>query len=481
MTASYRTLGDFFSQPCTPTPVQRPQLIAFNQALAETLQLPAEFLAEETALTLFAGNTVYSEFAPFCQAYAGHQFGHFNPRLGDGRALTILETLDQQGVLRDVQLKGAGRTPFSRGGDGRSPLGPVLREFIMCEAMHALGVPTTRALAAIATGEYVQRERAEPGAVLTRVASSHIRVGSFQFAAAHGGPEQVKLLADYVIARHYPECAAQPQPYLGLLEAVIARQATLVAQWMSFGFIHGVMNTDNTSICGETIDYGPCAMLDSYQPEQFYSFIDKRGRYRYSQQPRIAQWNLARFAECLAPLMPTTKAADDISAALEHFTTLYEKAWLERFSAKLGIVQPTPFDRELINQVLVHFQQQQIDFTLGFRALADSAEPASSANEFAPEQRLPSALRQQWLDRLARQQEDFSVTAARMNTVNPVVIPRNHHLQAVIQVAQAEGDLRPFHYLLRAATQPFNSEQKNSPWAKAPKAEQEISNTFCGT
>src|SRR5690554_2343257 len=483
MTASYRTLGDFFSQPCTPTPVQRPQLIAFNQALAETLQLPAEFLAEETALTLFAGNTVYSEFAPFCQAYAGHQFGHFNPRLGDGRALTILEALDQQGVLRDVQLKGAGRTPFSRGGDGRSPLGPVLREFIMCEAMHALGVPTTRALAAIATGEYVHRERAEPGAVLTRVASSHIRVGSFQFAAAHGGPEHVKLLADYVIARHYPECATQQQPYLSLLEAVIARQATLVAQRMSFGFIHGVMNTDNTSICGETIDYGPCAFMDSYAAGQVYSFIDKRGRYSYANQPVIAQWNLTRFAESLAELIRHPGEADDallarLSVVLDSFQVVYQQHWLAKFARKLGIASPHADDRLLIEQLLELFEAQKIDFTLGFRLLAYELEMKPEKQTTAQLFKQPEpflAWKQSWLKRLDNNSKSL------IERVNPAIIPRNHLIAKAINEVNSNGDLTKFHALMAQLQTPFNSAHLNTECAQPPAPEEQVENTFCGT
>lgn len=484
-TLSYRTLGDFFCQPCSPTPVARPQLIAFNQSLANELQLPAALLNEETAIALFAGNTVLEGPSPFCQAYAGHQFAHFNPRLGDGRAIMLLEAQNHQGELRDIQLKGAGRTPFSRGGDGRSPIGPVLREFIMSEAMYALGVPTTRALAAVVTGEWVQREQQEPGAILTRVASSHIRIGTFQFAAAHGGAERVKQLADYVIQRHYPECADKPEPYLSLLDAVIERHAQLIAHWMSLGFIHGVMNTDNSSVCGETIDYGPCAMMDQYDANQFYSFIDKRGRYRYSQQPHIAKWNLARFAECLIPLLVSPRCAEadaveTLTDSLESFSARYEQKWLANFSRKLGLSDRKASDRTLIEQLLSHFEHKTIDFTLGFRGLSAHLNNSGTEPEIyiTP---LPPAWHAQWLARLDEQGTEREQVRQQMNQVNPLVIPRNHHIQSVITAAQSEGDLRPFHDLLQTVNRPFDDSLKESRWAKAPAADEQISHTFCGT
>lgn len=498
-TLSYRSLSSFFYADVQPTPVSAPQWISYNQTLAAELQLPfvltPEFALtptfEQEALAIFAGNFPQqnqpSWMTPFSQAYAGHQFGHFNPALGDGRAIMLTEIPNQTGQLLDVQLKGAGRTPFSRSGDGRSPLGPVLREYLVSETMHAYGVPTTRSLAAVATGDWVYRDTAEPGAILTRVATSHIRVGTFQFAWAHHGKEGVQELADYVIQRHFPHLEHSEQPYLQLLLAVIERQANLISHWMSLGFIHGVMNTDNTSICGETIDYGPCAFMDTYQAMQVYSFIDQRGRYCYQNQPLIGQWNMARLAETLVELIRLPQESDTtltarIAAVLDSFQPLYQQFWLQKFAQKLGIHHAQASDQFLIEQLLQLFEQHQIDFTLGFRLLAYELtdEPATNTTS-AGTARLfqqPDAFlawKTAWLQRTNSQSK------ALIEQVNPVLIPRNHLLAQAIQTATKTGDLSLFQELLDCLAKPFAAEYLSHRFAQPPKTTEQIEHTFCGT
>lgn len=489
-TNSYRTLDSFFYSDVIPSAAKAAQWIAYNNALAAELHLPtslAPVVGEQVpgaeTLEILSGNNVPEWSKPFSQAYAGHQFGHFNPQLGDGRAIMLCEVLSHSGELKDIQLKGAGRTPFSRSGDGRSPIGPVLREYLVSETMHNFGVPTTRALAAVATGNWVYREKAEPGAILTRVASSHIRVGTFQFAAVHGGIERVKELADYVIKRHFPELSQADEPYLSLIEAVAQRQADLVSSWMSFGFIHGVMNTDNTSVCGETIDYGPCAFMDSYAAGQVYSFIDKRGRYSYANQPVIAQWNLTRFAESLAELIRQPGEADDallarLSVVLDSFQVVYQQHWLAKFARKLGIASPHADDRLLIDQLLELFEAQKIDFTLGFRLLAYELEMKPEKQTTAQLFKQPEpflAWKQSWLKRLDNNSKSL------IERVNPAIIPRNHLIAKAINEVNSNGDLTKFHALMAQLQTPFNSAHLNTECAQPPAPEEQVENTFCGT
>ncbi|MCO4321049.1 protein adenylyltransferase SelO [Aliidiomarina quisquiliarum] len=487
---SYRALPDFFFADARPSPAKAPQWIAYNHVLAAELQLPTVLAASSNvptptaeALEVFSGNAVPEWSQPFSQAYAGHQFGHFNPQLGDGRAIMLCEVLNQAGELQDVQLKGAGRTTFSRSGDGRSPIGPVLREYLVSETMHQLGVPTTRALAAVATGNWVYREKAEPGAILTRVASSHIRVGTFQFAAVHGGTERVKQLADYVIQRHYPELAAAENPYLELIATVLQRQANLVAHWMSLGFIHGVMNTDNTSVYGETIDYGPCAFMDHYAAAQVYSFIDKRGRYSYVNQPIIAQWNVTRFAESLAELIRLPTEADEallarLSVVLDSFQPTYQQLWLTKFAQKIGIHAPLASDRLLIEDLLELFETHSIDFTLGFRLLAHELSPnehtQTTTNLFSQPE-LFSAWKSRWLKRVDHRSK------ALIERVNPAIIPRNHFIAKAINEASSSGNLAMFQALLTQLQTPFDSVHLTTELAQPPAAAEQIANTFCGT
>jgi len=442
-----------------PTPVQQPALIAKNDALAAELGISFG----DDAAEVFAGNTIPEGAAPLAQLYAGHQFGNWNPQLGDGRAILLGEVVGTDGIRRDIQLKGSGTTPYSRNGDGRSWLGPVLREYIVSEAMHAMGVPTTRALAAVTTGETVYRETALPGAVFTRVAQSHIRVGTFQVYAARRDTEASQALLDHVIARHYPE-ATGPQD---VLDAVIARHARLVAKWLSLGFIHGVMNTDNVTISGETIDYGPCAFMDDYEPMKVFSSIDQMGRYAYGNQPRVAVWNMAQLATALVPLMPDQdEAIEAFTESVNRFPDLYEAAWLEFFGAKLGLDVPTKDDTHLINDLLDLMSAGGSDFTNTFANLSS----INASDHFADRDAFGA-----WVDRW--QERRTPNHAEMMAAANPQVIPRNHQVEAVIQ-AGAEGDFAPFHDMLAAVTYPNTANEK---FAKAPVASEVVTRTFCGT
>jgi len=440
-----------FYVPGEPAQAPQPALIQLNEKLAHELQL--EF-PPESAAQIFSGNTPPPGATVLAQAYAGHQFGHFVPQLGDGRALLYGEVIDANGRRRDIQLKGAGRTAFSRGGDGKAALGPVLREYLMGEAMHALGIPTTRALAAVATGERVYRERPLPGAVLTRVAASHIRVGTFQFFAARGDQAKVQQLADYTINRHYPRLANEPNPYLALLKAVRDAQAALIAQWMSVGFIHGVMNTDNMAISGETIDYGPCAFLDTYNPATVFSSIDQHGRYAYNQQPSIAVWNLTRFAETILPLIHTGEktAVDQATEALHAFTPIYEEHWLNAMRAKFGITQPDDSDRQLITEFLQFLHEQSLDFTQAFHSLAHD-----------------NAWTRPWRARQSGPPR------------NPVYIPRNHLVEEALSAATDHNNFAPFEALLAVITDPFTERPGLEKYAQPAPDGNPNYRTFCGT
>ena len=478
---SYADLPAAFWQPAAPTPVAAPQLLAWNTALASQLGLDPAL--ESVADRLFSGSELPEGARPIALAYAGHQFGHFVPQLGDGRATLLGEVLAPDGQRYDIQLKGSGPTPFSRRGDGRAAIGPVLREYLVSEAMAALGVPTTRALAAVATGEHVLRDQVLPGAVLTRVAASHVRVGSFQFFAARGDDQAVRTLADHVIARHYPELADADDRYLALLRAVAGRQAALVAAWLQVGFIHGVMNTDNMAVSGETIDYGPCAFLDAYDPAKVFSSIDRNGRYAYANQPPIAQWNLARLAECLLPHFQRQgdEGVADAREAIEAFAGQFGAAWLAGFRRKLGLATEAADDEALVRDFLSALEAVQADFTLSFRALAVAAgDPGFDELPALPKTPAMDAWLERWRTRCANEPGGSDELVQRLKAANPAVIPRNHQVEASLSAA-ARGDLAPFEALLGAVRKPFEDGPAQRAWMRAPAAGEHVLQTFCGT
>ena len=456
---SYATLPEGFYARLDPTPVRNADTLAWNDALATDLGITGEDPA------VFAGNKVPEGAAPLAQLYAGHQFGNYNPQLGDGRAILLGEVIDRSGVRRDIQLKGSGPTPFSRMGDGRAWLGPVLREYVVSEAMHALGIPTTRALAAVATGEPVLREQGPlPGAVLTRVAASHLRVGTFQVFAHRGETEALRTLTDYAIARHHPDADGP----LGLLDAVCRAQAELVTAWMSVGFIHGVMNTDNCTISGETIDYGPCAFMDAYHEGRVYSSIDQMGRYAYGNQPRIAVWNMAQLATALIQLFDDTdKAVEEATAIVHAMPGHLQAAWLRRFGAKIGLADPTPDDQPLIEELLALMQTQGADFTNTFAALGSGAARDQFTDRDA-------------FDVWAAKWEARAPDSALMARVNPQVIPRNHRIEAMIEAAVG-GDMNPFERLMKALSQPYDLPKEFDDLRRPPTKDEIVPATFCGT
>jgi uncharacterized protein YdiU (UPF0061 family) len=482
---SYAALPATFQARIDPTPVAEPSLVVFNPDLATQLGLDPAAVAREAA-ALFSGNQLPEDATPLAMVYAGHQFGQFVPQLGDGRAILLGELRDRDGVLRDLQLKGAGRTPFSRGGDGRAALGPMLREYLISEAMHALGIPTTRSLAVVATGERVLRDGALPGAVLTRIAASHVRAGSFEYFAARHDVEALRQLLDYVIARHYPAARTAAVPAVAVLQLVAERQAALVAQWMLVGFIHGVMNTDNMAISGETIDYGPCAFMDRYDPNTVFSSIDQHGRYAYANQPSIAQWNLARLAEALLPLIDA-----DADTAVEHATPVVT-GFMDRFDAqflagmrrKLGFVTAEDGDAALINRLLATLRAAEADFTLVFRRLCDAAErPAAAAQLrelFVASQALDPWLHD-WQLRLEREATTPGARAAAMRRVNPAFIPRNHRVEAVLEAATESGDFAPLHTLCAILQHPYDEQPDTVEYMAPPASTGEVYRTFCGT
>ncbi len=463
---SYAALPPRFYTRQVAQPVKAPRLIAFNTALAESLGIVPGDPAEMAAI--FSGNAVPEGAAPLAQVYAGHQFGGFSPQLGDGRALLLGEVVDRAGRRRDIQLKGSGQTPYSRMGDGRAWLGPVLREYLLSEAMFALGVPTTRALAAVLTGETVYREAALPGAVLTRVAASHIRVGTFQYFAARRDLEGLQALYEHTRARHYPEAQTPSQ----MLEGVIAAQAQLVAKWLSIGFIHGVMNTDNTSLSGETIDYGPAAYMDTYHPVTVYSSIDAHGRYAYDNQANVIVWNMAQLATALVPLMPDTDAAiAEFTAAINAMPALIAAARLAAFRPKLGLTGDDPADAALIEDLLALMQAGQADFTNTFRALAHG-----TARDQFTDRAAYDAWHVRWQERL----RDEDGAEARMLAANPAYIPRNHRVEEMIQAAVA-GDMAPFERLLRVLSDPFTDQPDAADLTRPPLSHEVVAQTFCGT
>ncbi len=483
---SYARLPDSFFSRVLPTPVSEPRLVKLNSALAVQLGLDPEVLVTPEWVDIFAGQGIPDGAEPIALAYAGHQFGRFVSRLGDGRAILLGELVDCGGARRDIQLKGAGRTPFSRGGDGRAALGPVLREYIVSEAMAALGIPTTRALAAVMTGDSVLRDTPLPGAVLARIASSHIRVGTFEFFANRGDAEAVRRLADYAISRHYPDAAGAAQSYRSFLDQVIARQAELVARWLHVGFIHGVMNTDNMSIAGETIDYGPCAFMDAYDPATVFSSIDYYGRYAYANQPRIAHWNLTRVAECLIPLLAEDKdaALEQVKEALGGFAERFNVAYFGGLRRKFGLCQEQEGDIALMKDLLDRMAANKADFTLTFRRLCDAAadpQADSPVRELFANPVSYDDWAARWRLRLDQEPLDGDARRAGMRRVNPAFIPRNHRVEAVIEAAVSRGDFAPFEELVAVLSAPYEDQPAFATYADPPPPSQGAYQTFCGT
>ena len=475
---SYARLPEYFYAPLRPVPVPAPQVAMLNYALAESLGLDIRAVSANEIALLFAGNALPDEAQPIAQAYAGHQFGHFT-MLGDGRAILLGEHLTPAGERFDIQLKGSGQTPFSRRGDGRAALAPMLREYLISEAMHALNIPTTRSLAVVTTGEQVVRETPLPGAILTRIASSHIRVGTFEYAAGQGNVSAIRTLADYVIQRHYPALADADNPYLSLLNQVIERQAALVAKWLLVGFIHGVMNTDNMSISGETIDYGPCAFMDAYDPNTVFSSIDHQGRYRYSHQPLMAQWNLARFAETLLPLIDPVqeKALALAEEAIHSFPKIYQAHWIMGMRKKLGLFTAETEDTELIETLLTWMQMHRADYTHSFRALASETLPEEARlhdTEFVE-------WHTRWQARLSRQAESRNSSFSLMQANNPAIIPRNHRVEEALSAASEHGDYLLIQQLLAAMANPYADNPEYSDYRTPPTPSGHMYQTFCGT
>lgn len=483
----YVQLGDDFYVRPKPLPVSNPGLIIFNHELSDELGLSDTCLNSAEGAAIFAGNRVPDGAEPLAMAYAGHQFGHFSPLLGDGRALLLGQIDSPKGAHFDIHLKGSGRTVYARGGDGRSALGPVLREYLVSEAMAKLGVPTTRALAAVTTGEEVARQQLLPGGVITRIASSFVRVGTFEYFAAKDNLEAVTSLADYVIEQNYPEVRESANPYLALLEAVINKQAALIAQWMQFGFIHGVMNTDNMSIAGETIDYGPCAFMDHYAHDQVYSSIDRQGRYAYNNQPSIGLWNVTRLAETLVPLLAdeTDAAVEIAKEALKKYAGLYEGYWLDGMREKAGLVSCHDGDKELIDDLFECMANNRADFTLTFYYLSrleiDSLDHDENVRTLFkdPEQFDRWALK--WRERLRKETSTDETRQTRMQAVNPVYIPRNHQIEAAIRAAEDHDDFSTFHNLHAVLQKPYSLQPGKDVYMLPPEPDEVVRETFCGT
>lgn len=479
---SYTSLPESFYTLIKPMPVKSPTLLKINIPLANKLGLDERLLKDEATLNILAGNETPPNSSPLSQVYAGHQFAHFVPQLGDGRAHLIGEIIDKEGVRFDLQLKGSGPTPYSRRADGRAALGPVMREYIVSEAMHALGIPTTRALSVVSSGQKVVREELLPGGVLARVAKSHIRVGTFEYFAARGEYEGLKVLADYVIQRHYPKVLETKNPYLSLLECVTQKQAGLIARWMGVGFIHGVMNTDNTSIACETIDYGPCAFMDNYYEKQVFSAIDRQGRYAYCMQPAIIQWNMARFAEALLPLIDETpnKAVDKANEVIKGFDTAYESHWLSVMRQKLGLLFPEKEDKHLVTTLLTLMEREELDFTLTFSALTEDAKNESSSGfPTLAKSEDTVAWYQSWRERIAS--DDRKQSYQMMKNSNPLYIPRNHQIEKAIQAAYQHEDYTHMYTLCEVLSLPFTERSGFEDFKRPPKESERVYQTFCGT
>lgn len=483
---SYARLPEHFFSRQLPTPVATPSLIRINKTLAQQLRIDTEWLGSPQAMQVFAGNEIAPGSEPIATAYAAHQFGGWNPQLGDGRAILLGEVIGSDGARYDIQLKGSGRTAYSRMGDGRSPLGPVLREYIVSEAMAALGVPTTRSLAAVNSGEAVMREGLLPGAVLTRVASSHIRIGTFQYFSGRNDTEAVRTLADHVIARHYPEAARADNPYLALLNAVIARQAQLIAAWQQLGFIHGVMNTDNMLVCGETIDYGPCAFMDAFNPNQVYSSIDQRGRYAFRNQPPIAHWNLSWLAQSLLSLLGGENEKESVGiaqTALDNFAIHFQSAYSNIMLQKIGFTDATDENIALLEDLLKRMTESAADYTLTFRRLAELVDSNASVPSVAGVYALPTNLDEwivNWQAQLIDEEVNLASAQARMLSINPAFIPRNHLVEEAIQAAM-KNNYEPFNQLVDVLAAPYQFNDSFARHALPPRDDQIVSKTFCGT
>ncbi|WP_419785581.1 protein adenylyltransferase SelO [Pseudodesulfovibrio sp.] len=481
---TYARLPEQFYERIDPVPVLAPRLIRLNLALADRLGL--RFPEDEAVLAdMFSGNKPIEGAEPLAQAYAGHQFGHFVPQLGDGRAVLLGEVGAPDGQRFDIQLKGSGRTRFSRGGDGRSPLGPVIREYVVSEAMHALGIPSSRALAMVATGETVHRENELPGGVLTRVAASHIRVGTFEYFAARGDTASLRLLADYVIDRHYPVCRDAADPYAELFRQIADRVAGLVAQWMGVGFIHGVMNTDNTSVAGETIDFGPCAFMDVYSPSTVFSSIDGQGRYAYENQSAIAQWNLSSLGGCLAPLMANgaegEAGRETAEAVLAEFPAIFARHLHKTMSRKIGIENGNAADYAVVRDLLRRLHEQEVDFTVAFRELARwRQDGASFLALFTEAAEMPDWVGF-WRAHLGGLGIDFEDALIAMRAANPARIPRNHRLEQAIRAAEDHGDFAPAHQLIKALSAPYEDLPEFTEYEIPPEPSEVVHRTFCGT
>ena len=484
---SYLRLPEGFYAKIAPTPVAAPKLIRINRPLAAELGLDADALSAPEGVEILAGNRVPDGAEPLALAYAGHQFGTFNPSLGDGRAVLLGELIDHAGRRRDVQLKGAGMTPFSRAGDGRASVGPVMREYLVSEGMAGLGILTTRALAMVATGQPVYREKVEPGAVLTRIAASHVRVGTFEYFYRRGDHDAVRALADYVIDRHYPQIVGEENPYAALLTEVVTRTADLVAGWLGVGFIHGVMNTDNVSIAGETIDYGPCAFMDTYHPHTVFSSIDVQRRYAYNQQPRVAHWNLAQFAETLLPLLAPDEesALDAARAALDHYAPRFEETYHALLRRKLGLATEREGDVDLAMDLLKRMADQRADFTLTFRRMAelqrDDTDNDETVRTLFDDPAAFDAWAESWRERLVAEDSEDEARRTAMRATNPAYIPRNHRVEQAIDAAMCDDDFAPMERLLEVLASPFEDHPGYADLAEPPKPEEAVQHTFCGT
>ena len=485
---SYARLPERFYTRRAPTAVAQPGPIRVNHALAALLGIDPLWLESDEGTAVLAGNRIAAGSDPIATVYAGHQFGSYNPQLGDGRAILLGEVIGADGIRYDIQLKGSGPTPYSRGGDGRAPLAAVLREYIVSEAMHTLGLPTTRALAAVTTGEQVVRESFLPGAVLTRVARSHIRIGTFQFFAARQDVDALRLLVEHVLARHYPDAPGQDNPALALLQQMIGAQAGLIAQWQLLGFIHGVMNTDNMLLSGETIDYGPCAFMDDFQPDKVYSSIDHAGRYAYNNQPGIAHWNLAALAQALLPVLheDQEQAVALAQGAVDTFPEQFTQVHRAGLAIKLGLVELRDSDQALADELFQLMAQHQLDFTLTFRRLADLAGATDDSNGTTvaglfeiPDPLLPWLAR--WRERLGAEQTTATERQAQMYSANPAFIPRNHLVEEALQAATEQGDFAPFNALVDVLARPFAYDEALARYATPPRPEQVVRQTFCGT
>lgn len=475
---SYARLPEAFYTRLNPVPVREPKLVVFNTSLAKFLGLNPDVLKGDEGAAVFAGNVIPEGAEPLAQAYAGHQFGSFT-MLGDGRAILLGEQMTPKGERFDIQYKGSGKTPFSRQGDGRAALGPMLREYIISEALHALDIPTTRSLAVVTTGEPVFRETILQGSILTRTATSHIRVGTFEYAAARGNPNEIRTLADYTIRRHFPDLSTNDNPYLALIEAVMERQASLVARWLMVGFIHGVMNTDNTAICGETIDYGPCAFMDAYDPDTVFSSIDQNGRYAYDRQPQITQWNLARFAETLLPLIhqDPQKAVSMATKAITGFSDIFHRYWLTGMRKKLGLFNQEADDGALVQNLLECMHRYGADFTNTFRDLSSGSLSEASVFQHMDFVRWF----ERWRARLKRQPDAWEASRQLMITHNPATIPRNYRVEEALAAAVEQADYSVMEKLLDVLSKPFQDPPQTAGYHLPPPPSEQPFRTFCGT